>query len=185
VKQFIQNEKRALRRQAFRVKVILLKLLKEKWGIENYHLRPADQPRLVMFAVWAERHKVPLSYVLTTVITMGRVIGTCHKKKKTKVGLGLSLAALTSKKFEAMLVERIREEYPGETNIDEWRLREKEKALGLTEPRGKISALVDLRFTDAILYNYSQRIDKRAKRFEKGNGAQWRRRRRWRGNPWV
>jgi hypothetical protein len=182
---FIQSEKRALRQRSMHVKLVLLKVLKEKFQLDTYHMRPADRNRLVMFEVWAERHHVPLRYVLTEIITMSRAMGKRYNKKKKKLGLGLSLAALTSKKFEAMLVEQMQQEYPGEENIDEWRLMEQEKALGLTEARGKAVPLIDLRNTDTILYNYLERLKKRSRKLDRGESASWRTRRRWRGNPWV
>lgn len=179
---FIQSEKQALRKRSMHVKLVLLKVLKEKFQLDTYHMRPADRNRLIMFEVWAERHRVPLRYVLTTLITIARSMP--HNKKKKNLGLGLSLAALTSKKFEEILVNRIRDEFPGDEHIDEWRLREKEKALGLTEQRGKTAPLLDLEKDDPILY-YVSRVKERARRFDRGDSMQWRTRRHWRGSPWV
>jgi len=176
-------ELRELRKRIFRARKVLISVLKEMQGIERLYLKPKDEPRLLILQCWAERHRVPVRYVMSRMISFWR---EKTKRPGKKSVLGVSLAALTSFKSEEILKSIIEREFPAGENIAAWREGEKRRLLGLDAQRGKVRPLINLKLSDSrILYHYSKQVKRKQDRLDKANASAWRRRRRWRGNPWL
>lgn len=182
-KELVKKELKAMRHKAFRVRAVLTTIARKKWNVGFLNLHPADELRLITFWVWSQRYKVPLSYVMETVIGWWKQVTS--KRKGRKAALGVRVVTLTTKKSEAILQECILRDFPNNENVAEWRLHKQEKLLGLLdEPRGLARAFVDLRYPDKTVRSYKRKVDRRRYKLMKANAAQWRRRRAWRGNPW-
>lgn len=189
---FARQELKAARRTAFLVGRVLLRVLRaegrETFAVQRALMRnPRERLRLGIWQVWATRHKVPVSYVIQTLLHYWRE-KTRRPGKKTSA-LGVTFATLTSAKSEPILASAIERDFPGRENESQWQMQARLRLLGLDELRGHGRGLVEMLFSkdslDESCNIYQNRIERRQKRLDKAAAAHWRRRRTWRGNPWL
>jgi len=182
--EIVKHEIAALRSRSFRALVILLRTVRKMDGKPPFiRLAPRERYRLMILVAWAEKYKVPLPFVYQTLVSYWRQ--KTKRPGKRIALLGARLRSLTSKTSESILLSAIEREFPGAENIFEWKERKKKQLLGLTEQRGRPMQLLNLLSPDEILYNYDRRVRRRAKRMERASGSDKRKKRAWRGNPWI
>lgn len=180
----VKRELRAGRACGRKVLKVLTAVLQKDFHekIDCLHLRPDDRLRLTIFQSWATRHKVPLNYVLKTLVGYWR---SKTRRPGKKSVLGVTLAALTSRTSEEILKARIAKDFPSGENVTQWNLNAQRVLLGLAEPRGKVKSLIDEDKPEHSCKIYGERIQRRRNKLDSAAAGQRRRRRAWRGNPWL
>src|ERR1035437_3240016 len=148
-------------------------------------LKPTDRNRLGILQVWAERHKVTLGYVVKTLLAYWRSRPFMLRKKKKKGLLGVTVASLTSPKSEVILEQAILRDFPDGENVSEYRQRERLHLLGLDGQRGRAKNLISETAPSESCIIYAERIEHRQMKLDNAVASESRRRRTWRGNPWL
>jgi len=180
----VKKELREMRKGG---RIVYKALVKFLWTeIKNdftLYMKPSDRIRLNIFLVWSDRHKVPLSYVIQTLMRFWRSRPFMRRKRKGL--LGVTVASLTSQKTEIILAQQIEKDFPGQEHIAQWRQRERLRLLGLDAPRGRAKSLIDVNAPDESCIMFSNRVERRRTKLDNAAGSESRKRRRWRGNPWM
>lgn len=162
----------------------LLHVLREDFSINffRFDVKAADLWRLTIFQSWSERYSISLHYVLRELIAFWRERTRRPGKKSV---LGVTIPVLTSSKSEEILREKILKDFPSGENISQHKLQEQRRLLGLAEPRGKVKSLIDEDRPEQSCILYGERIQRRRRRLDSAAAGQRRKRRAWRGNPWL
>ena len=148
-------------------------------------LKPTDKIRLGILQVWAERHKVTLRYVVRTLLTYWRSRPFMLRKKKKKGLLGVTVASLTSPKTEVIIEQAMLRDFPDGQNVFESQQRERLHLLGLDGLRGRAKNLINESAPDESCIMFSRRVEHRRTKLDNAAASESRRRRKWRGNPWL
>jgi len=177
-------EARAMHKSAYFVRRVLLRVLREEGRLKRtLHLKSGDVVRLVIFQVWATRYKVSVEYVLRTLLR--HWWQRAHKPFGKRSMLGVTVPVLCGAHSNVILCEKMLLEFPGHENVGIWRHSEQMRLLGLTETRGRVQGLLSENNPDESCKIYARRIEHRKKKLDAAAAGQWRRRRRWRNNPWL
>lgn len=85
---------------------------------EDVHLflTQKDRYRLLILRSWEIKYRIPLRYILSTVLPIWEAFVKRRSKKMKSQGLNVRVSTLTGKKSEQYLVERINKDFPGELN---------------------------------------------------------------------
>jgi hypothetical protein len=149
-------------------------------------LNDKDKLRLLRLRVWSMRYKISIPEILDLIVKPLR-----KKVRGRARGLGLSIATLTGAVAEEILEDRIVERYPDGANISAWKETERDRQLlaeWLEETDGmpvhdSVITLLEVGDVEDYTKAYATRIAAARKRNE---SELWRRRRkRYRGNPWL
>lgn len=156
------------------------------------HLKKVDLLRLLKLRIWCDRHCVDLDELLSLVLPYLRKSITT--KQKSHFGLGVSIATLTGNTAETILVEALRQKYQGKEHIVIWRERERQRQLdaeareeteGLAMRQPRIGGILEAASAQDFLQSYRRRVmAARDKERAAYNDAR-RRKKRYRGNPWL
>lgn len=181
---------RQLWRLSQRISTLIGLWLKEHEGKTLYvQFKPADMLRLTRLQVWSWRHKVSVDEILT--LTLPYLRKSLRNEQKKRYGLGCSIAALTGAGNEKILIEAIRQKYPGGEHRDIWRQSERQRQLdaeageesdGTAVRARPASSLFDADSIAAYIKSYRARIAVKRRQAEV---QPWRRRKRYAGNPWL
>ena len=151
-----------------------------------------DLLRLTRLQVWSWRHYVSIEEILT--LTLPYLRKSMRSEQKNRYGLGVSIAALTGEANEKILIEAIQQQYPDNEHIARWRQEEQERQLlaeQLEETGGlavRVPALVSILEADSVedfLQRYSNRVTAARNRFREVHTDPKRKRKLYRGNPWL
>ena len=161
---------------------------------KHIHLKftPLDQARLTRFRVWEYRYRMSIEEILDLILNPLREQMNLHSRH---YGLGVSVRALLGKKAEAILQDHIKR-YMGqvETGIT-WRQREQEKQL-LREKQDELDglsvreatagrSLLECDSVKEFIRNYELHITVQREELRKASAQRWRRRKNYRGNPFL
>jgi hypothetical protein len=174
-------EVKALRHKVLVTRVVVEKILKSI-GRKYYQLRPVDELRLLTLAVWAERYKVSLEFVVTTLVTFwSKVV-----RAKARGGIGVKIWTLVGKKSHEVLLEEIARQYPNKENEDEWRWKKRLQQVE-ANPRGlvRVATVLDTDNVADFCKIYSKRMTRRGRLIDRATSSVLKRRRAYRGNPWL
>lgn len=148
--------------------------------------------RLCRLQVWSWRHRVSIEEILSLVLPyLRKTVGTDQKQR---YGLGVSVATLTGKTGEVILVEALAKKYPGNEHVDRWRQIEQERQLraeqmeetdGLAVRAPKLVSIMEADSVEDYLKRYTQRIRMARKQFRDTQADPERKRKAYRGNPWL
>lgn len=107
-----------------------------------------DRYRLLKLKVWADKYKVPLIFILSTLIPLWESFIQRRSRQVKREGLNVRVATLTGKKSEQFLQEAIRKEFPDGAN----------KRLWIAKHRERILATKVLSLQDKELLSRSQKV---------------------------
>jgi hypothetical protein len=182
---FAKQELREMRKTSRQVYKVVVRVLREEIKTDFVlRLKPTDRIRLDILQVWAERHHVTLDYTIRTVLAFWRSRPFMRKKKKKGL-LGVTVASLTSPKSEVILEQAILRDFPDGQNVSEFRQRARLHLLGLDGLRGRARSLINEKTPDESCIMYASRIERRQTKLSNAEASESRRRRKWRGNPWL
>jgi hypothetical protein len=168
--------------------------LREKEGKLLYaHFKRVDLLRLTRLQVWSWRHRVDIDEILS--LTLPYLRKSLSSGQKTKYGLGCSVAALTGVGNEKILIEALNQKYPGGENRDIWRQEERQRQLdresaeasgGLsTRSRRSPTGILESDSVASYLQSYRARVLGVRHRLSAQSGSVKRKRKHYRGNPWL
>jgi hypothetical protein len=186
------NQARHLWTLAGEITAVIEHWLKEREGKLLYaHFSKTDMLRLSRLQVWSWRHKVPIDEILS--LTLPYLRKSLRSDQKARYGLGCSIAALTGVGNEKILIEAIKIKYPGGEHRDIWRERERlvqiereaeEDADGL-QVKSSGRSLLECDSVPLFLESYRRRVLAARRIASKETINSKRRRKRYRGNPWL
>lgn len=88
----------------------------------TFRITEQDQFKLYQLQIWAWRYKVPVAYVVRTLLVYWQARMPRHFKRK-KGALGLRISTLVGVKSKNYLLQRLQEEFPNNENEAEWRVQ--------------------------------------------------------------
>ena len=153
-------------------------------------LGPPDQVRLIKLRVWERRYRILIAEILNVLLP---ILRSQVRRPKRRAVIGIAVATLTSQAAEKILSEELRKQYPEGENLILWRDRERERQLE-AEARDQCDGLMprkrDLRMLDSdgaadFLKQYEADVLATRERSRKELMQEWRRRKLYRGNPWL
>lgn len=169
-------------------------------GIEHWvemrddkHLRlflsRADKLRLLKLRTWCMRYKLSLSEVLDLIVPVLRKTGAYRPGPKS---FGIRMSALTGDTSCRILEDRVLLLYPEGANVSVWRERERERQLQAERDeasdgvavREQHATLLACDSIESFVGCYSRQVTAR-RVSERDSTARWRKRRKYRGNPWL
>ena len=166
--------------------------MKEREGKTLFvRFKPIDRLRLTRLRVWCWRYHIELDELLSLVLPYLRKSITTQQK--ARFGLGVSIAALTGIGAEKILIEALKQKYPGGEYIEDWRERERNRQL-LAERTEDMDGLRPARFSGPFrildaespsdyLKSYRQRVTAKRDSLRSAQSDKSRRKP-YRFNPW-
>lgn len=155
--------------------------------------KQADLLRLTRLKVWSYRYRISVSEILSLILPYLRK--TLRTETKKRYGLGVTIAALTGSGAEKILIEAIRQKYPSDEHIAEWREAERTRQLEAEarEERGGLEqkhisgpiSLLEADSAEKFLQSYSKRIITRRDRLRAAYSDPERKKLPYRSNPWL
>lgn len=148
----------------------------------NVKISHIDETRLLVLRTWALRYRVTVEEILDLLVPTMRKQRTL---KKTAF-LGFQIATLTGQWGETLLQEKLKKRYPNGQNFELWRSREKQRHMDREEaedspsPSRPANAKKD---PAGYIEQYRARVE--AAQVEEEKGTQWRRRKKYRNNPYL
>ena len=97
-------------------------IVKEQFGLKFWRLKEEDRLRILRLEQWEEKYKVPLWWILVTLVPI-------WKKKFARYSygaFGVKIPTLVGAKSEAIIRARILEEFPNGENVRIWRAQEQQ-----------------------------------------------------------
>jgi hypothetical protein len=175
------EEMKALRHKVLVTRQEVAKILTQM-GRTYYTLKPIDEYRLLTLAVWAEKYKVSLEFVVATLVTFwSRIV-----RAKARGGIGVKVWTLVGRKSLKVLQEEILKQYPQGENVDEWRWQKRLQSVK-TFPRGLVrpTTILDTDKLSDFCKIYEKRMKRRGHLIDLATSDVERRQRPFRGNPWL
>lgn len=179
----VEEELKALRGKVNSCKRMVRQSL-ASMGRELYFVSKLDGYRLLILATWAEKYKVSIDYILRLLVPIWAKKFQRHKNSSR--GLGARVATVVGQKSEQILIAQTAKDFPAGENVDDWRWQRRKELLGLDQ-RGfsrPITIISSEHLRDSVL-SYRQRIERRSTMLDKAVSNSKRRRRVYRGNPWL
>lgn len=134
-----------------------------------------DRYRLLNLAVWQERYRVSLRFLLQTLFAYYKQI----RRRSRTPGLRITVAALTGIRSRQIIEEAVLATYPSGENFSMARVQDQLRYLGQTNIAIHARNPVDR--MDQVAAEYRRRITLRRRAIASGAEKY---RRPWRGNPW-
>ena len=156
------------------------------------HFKRIDLLRLTRLQVWSWRYKVDVEEILS--LTLPYLRKSLSSSQKKKYGLGCSVAALTGVGNEKILIEALNIKYPGAEHRDIWRERERRRQLareagedtgGMTTRVRVPASMLESDSVASYIQSYRTRVLGARHKMEAEVGSAKRRRKYYRGNPWL
>jgi hypothetical protein len=173
----MNSEERILVRRGMGIGLKVEGILKRKYGVKWFKLKPEDELRLLRLVQWQEKYRVSLDWILAQLLPIWR---SKYSKYKTTKGLGVSVATLVGMKSELMLQEAILKDFPEGENIARWLTREQQRQWFQFTDR--MARSEDWENPRRMLKVYRRRME--AERSERREFALEQQRRNYRNNPW-
>ena len=170
----------------------------EKWLLDHdkievwLKLKPEDQARLLRLRVWSLRFGVPVSEIMDIVVPPLRAAMDLKRYRK-RYGIGFPVSILCGRTAEKILTTIIGRRYPNgeqhaalreflrEQQLDAERLEELD---GLTPKQNPVQSLLSAESLTDYVESYAREVMSVRARNRTEGSAKWRRRKRYRGNPW-
>lgn len=187
------NGSRHLWTIAGEVQAVIARYLEEREGKRFYgKFKRIDMLRLTKLRVWSWRYKVGIEEIL--ILTLPYLRKSLSTQQKARYGLGCSVAALTGAGNEKILVEALRQKYPGNEHQDAWRERERRKQLeaeeieetdGLQVRARQARGMLESDSVKHYIESYRRRVLGMRRKMNQQLGSARRKRKHYRGNPWL
>ena len=171
-----QRAKRQLKYDAFKFFWTFNEEIKRRFKRSYFKALPQDdQYRLLTLRTWSIKYKVPVSFVIQTVVEYW--MRKLPPRKKT--GIGISVSTLTGPTSEKILTAEIERLYPDQEHLRAWK---SEAQMKLTS-RG----VKDIRTSDAFDFvsRYVKVMERRQQRVVKSIASGQHVKHRYRDNPFV
>jgi hypothetical protein len=151
-----------------------------------------DKVRLLKLQTWAMVNKITVLEVLDVLIPIFRAV---IKTKRESSGLGVGIRTLTSQRAREILEDALKKRYPEREHIAVW--KEKERELQIQREKMEETEGVEIRqremflspleapTLDVFVRAYRERIGKKRAQNESELRSKFRKRKRYRGNPWL
>ena len=110
----------------YKVAKELSKIRKEQVTL---YIRMPDKYRLLKLKVWSEKYRVPLIFILSTLIPLWESFIQRRSRQVKREGLNVRVSTLTGKKSEEFLKEAIKKEFPDGANKQLWIAKHRERIL--------------------------------------------------------
>ena len=149
-----------------------------------------DQLKLTTLNVWAMRHRISVMEVLDILLPILRT----QTRGLRHSALGVPVKVLTGSRAKAILEEHVRRRYPDKEHVQLWKETERDRQLeaeraedmeGLTTKSQGIGGLLDYSSTKAYTDAFIASIRRGRNAYMSAAGDKSRRKRKYRGNPWV
>lgn len=179
-------------RKAIELTALLLRWVETRDGETRFILlSKPDQLRLLVLETWSIRYRLPVLEILDIVVPFVRL----RWKSRGRVVslLRFRIAALAGNSAEVYLREQLAKRYPNGENYAAWRQREIEhqllveeaEELGDLHTRSSPIGLLGFDTGEAYVAAYRERVLKARAAYNKEASARWRKRKRYRGNPFL
>jgi hypothetical protein len=160
----------------------------------------ADAARLLKLKVWELLYKVEVTEILDLIVPIlrGQRNNLPKGLARKRIGLlGVSVPALTGQAAERILQTELRKRYPEGEQEGYWQEQQREEDIlreeALKEQEGDLPVYSKDKGMSLLNYNsvtefvkqYDQRVEAERDRFNKAYHQKWRRRKRYRDNPWI
>lgn len=175
------------------ISAIIESWLSEHEGKTLYaHFKKVDLLRLTRLQVWSWKYKVSIDEILS--LTLPYLRKSLSSTQQTRYGLGCSIASLTGLGNEKILVEAIRQKYPGAEHRDIWRQAERRKQLdleleedsdGLPVRHRVMPGMFDCDSVVGYLKSYRVHVLGVRQKLAAESSRASRKRKLYRGNPWL
>jgi hypothetical protein len=151
----------------------------------------ADQIKLLKFRTWQLRYKLSIPEILNLIVW---VLRTKMLGRGKGYGLGVSVRTLVGQGSERILQEEIAKFYPANEHIAMWRDQERERQIeaernedldGMASTNGKVPTLMECDTVDKYIARYKKKILHSRQVHEVEVTKTSRRRKAYRGNPWL
>lgn len=187
------NDARHLWTLAAEISAVIESWLQEHEGKRIYvRFKKIDLLRLTRLQVWSWRYKVSIEEILS--LTLPYLRKSLSTVQKSRYGLGCSVASLTGIGNEKILIEALHQRYPGGEHVDAWRDDERRKQLdaeeheeldGLPVRSKQVKGMFDCDSVPVFLKSYRDRVIGIRRKMASEVDNPRRRRKRYRGNPWI
>lgn len=187
------NDTKHLWALAGEISALIEAWLQEHEGKTLYaRFKKTDLLRLTRLRVWSWRHKVSIDEILS--LTLPYLRKSLSSTQKSRYGLGCSIASLTGIGNEKILIEAIRQKYPGGEERDIWRQTERQKQLdaeavedsdGLPVRHRAMKSLFDCDSVPVYLKSYRERVLGTRQKMAAESSRASRKRKLYRGNAWL
>jgi hypothetical protein len=157
----------------------------------HLYLLKNDRYRLLILRVWTEKYRVPLSYLVATLVPFWESFVQRKSYRMKKQGLNVRVSTLTGKKSELYLQEKLAKDFPNNIHKRLWISNERERIYAsqkLKEEKGDfktksdtLKSLLDFSSLKKYVRHYRSKIRKQVKEREKLSSEF--RKRPYRGNP--
>lgn len=154
--------------------------------------RPLDLLRLTKLQVWSWRYRLDIEEILTLILPPLRSAMSARNPRHRYV-LGVTVAALTGRGAEQILLSELRENYPALENRAIWRDQERQRQLdrerreeGEVEVReSRFKGVLEAESVADYIESYRKRALATRRRMNAELASAKRKRKRYRGNPWL
>lgn len=140
-----------------------------------------DRYRLLILLAWSRRYRVPVDYVVKTLIHFwDKKIGHPRGRRKLATIIGVRIATLTGVVSQSVLEEQILIEFPTLENESEWKSRARIRMLPPDGPETEVADTIE-----EFMSSYRSRVERKRKLLleNKRPGSVYTRRP-YRNNPW-
>lgn len=149
-----------------------------------------DKVRLLRLRTWAMRHKIPIAEILDLVMP----VLTERSKWKKKYGFDITIRVLTGQASKKVLNFQLNKRYPGGENLAIWNEQEREIQLFAEKAEVLEGIPVKPKLTPVIrededmeeyMVRYTKSVEAARESERRATSQKWRRRKNYRGNPWM
>ena len=153
--------------------------------------KPVEQARLLRLSCWCQRLHISVMEALDLLLP---ILRRKIRRKKKSWALGVSLRALCGDAAREILEDRIAYHYPNGEHKTIWREREREKQLrlekeeeleGFKAKEPQPISLLSCETAEDFITQYSKRVLAKRHENQKAVLEAWRKRKAYRGNPWI
>lgn len=141
-----------------------------------------DQTRLVTLALWAEKYKVPVRFIIEHLVPI--VQSMMRGKLRRSMYLGISPATFCGNFAEKKLQEEITRAFPDAENEWEWRWNKQREQLPESSLRTTVKSIIDYDSIDLFVAAYGRRIKRKRSEVMRAKQSSARSKQPYRGNPW-
>lgn len=157
------------------------------------HFKASDQVALLRLRVWSTRYYLSVFEILDMVMPVLRHVS--RRPRKQLKGLGVNVRTLTGQAAERILTQELPKIYPNGENRVAWKTKQQEMQLaaeavhdadGLVSRQApSCSSLLTAGSVQAFVSSYRLQVVGKRVAYREAVDQKWRRRRRYRGNPWL
>lgn len=178
-----KSELRTLRLESLRITGLVSQIASEEFQKRIYRISDMDGMRLLRLKLWSRRYKVSIRFILQVLIPFWtRQFNKAGRFRSSS--LGVRIITLTGRKSEEVLKEAIATAYPARENELEWRWEERERCLGLDQPKGRLPTIEHSPTVRDYIKAYRLRVTTRRNILDRaGTRSRWKARA-YRDSPW-